>query len=126
LAGAIDTGAGRPYVSAPRKWPQAGPQRAHILNASGSRSFVANHKSALKRIRQNKKRQERNTALRSRIRTVVKKFRSAVADGEADAGEKLRAAEREIRKAAAKGLIPARRASRTVSRLAKSLNASSS
>jgi small subunit ribosomal protein S20 len=87
---------------------------------------VANHKSALKRIRQNKKRQERNTALRSRIRTVVKKFRSAVANGEADAGEKLRAAEREIRKAAAKGLIPARRASRTVSRLAKSLNASSS
>lgn len=87
---------------------------------------MANHKSALKRIRQNRKRMDRNTAMRSRVRTVVKKFQQAVTDGEADAGDKLRAAEREIRKAATKGLIPARRASRTISRLAKSLNTSSS
>ena len=59
------------------------------------------------------------------MRTIVKKFKLALAAGDADAGEKLRAAEREIRKAATKGIIPARRASRTVSRLAKSLNASS-
>ena len=58
------------------------------------------------------------------MRTIVKKFRLAMENGEADAGEKLRAAEGEIRKAASKGLIPARRASRTISRLAKSLNAS--
>jgi small subunit ribosomal protein S20 len=87
---------------------------------------VANHKSALKRIRQSRKRQDRNTQVRSRMRTIVKNFRKAAAAGESDAGEKLRAAEREIRKAATKGIIPARRASRTISRLAKSLNASSS
>ncbi len=83
---------------------------------------MANHKSALKRIRQSHKRQARNTNVRSRMRTIVKKFKLALAAGDADAGEKLRAAEREIRKAATKGIIPARRASRTVSRLAKSLN----
>lgn len=100
--------------------------RLHPLAAPGSRSFVADHKSALKRIRQNRKRMDRNTAMRSRVRTVVKKFQQAVADGEADAGDRLRAAERELRKAATKGLIPARRASRTISRLAKRLNTSSS
>ena len=83
---------------------------------------MANHKSALKRIRQTQKRQDRNVAVRSRMRTIVKKFRNAIEAGEADADEKLRAAEGEIRKAASKGLIPARRASRTISRLAKSLN----
>ena len=87
---------------------------------------MADHKSALKRIRQTRKRQDRNTAIRSRMRTVVKQFRKAVAGGDADVNEKLRAAEREIRKAATKGLIPARRASRAVSRLAKSANTSAS
>ena len=87
---------------------------------------MANHKSALKRIRQSLKRRDRNIAVRSRMRTIVKKFRKSVADGDANAQENLRAAEREIRKAATKGIIPARRASRTISRLAKSLNASSS
>ena len=87
---------------------------------------MANHKSALKRIRQSRKRHARNTNVRSRMRTIVKKFKQSLAAGDADAGERLRAAEREIRKAATKGIIPARRASRTVSRLAKSLNASQS
>lgn len=87
---------------------------------------MANHKSALKRIRQSNKRRDRNIAVRSRMRTIVKKFRKALEDGEADAGDKLRAAESEIRKAATKGLIPARRASRTISRLAKSLSLSTS
>ena len=84
---------------------------------------MANHKSALKRIRQSRKRRDRNTNIRSRMRTIVKNFQNALANGDDDAGEKLRAAEGEIRKAVSKGIIPARRASRTVSRLAKSLNA---
>lgn len=98
----------------------------HSRLAQGTRTRVANHKSALKRIRQTRKRQDRNIAVRSRMRTIVKKFRNAVEAGEADADEKLRAAEGEIRKAASKGIIPARRASRTISRLTKSLNASKS
>ena len=87
---------------------------------------MATHKSALKRMRQSQKRQARNTNVRSRMRTIVKRFRKALADGDADAGERLRAAESEIRKAATKGVIPARRASRAISRLTKSLNASRS
>jgi small subunit ribosomal protein S20 len=75
-------------------------------------------------MRQSRKRHDRNTEIRSRVRTIVKKFKQAVASGDADADEKLRAAERAIRKAATKGIIPAGRASRTVSRLAKSLHAS--
>ena len=122
---AIDTQGRHPYVPAPQNggnnpgWQARGFHLAH-----GTRTFVANHKSALKRIRQSRKRQARNASVRSRMRTIVKKFKQAVAAGDSDAGEKLRAAEREIRKAATKGIIPARRASRTVSRLAKSLNGS--
>jgi small subunit ribosomal protein S20 len=45
-----------------------------------------------------------------------------VTSAPASAGEKLRAAERALRKAASQGVIPKRRASRRVSRLAKQLN----
>jgi small subunit ribosomal protein S20 len=85
---------------------------------------LANHKSALKRIRQTARRQKRNQHLRSGMRTEIKRFRLAVEAGDASvAGEKFAAAERAIRRASSKGLIPARRADRSVSRLARSLNA---
>jgi small subunit ribosomal protein S20 len=85
---------------------------------------LANHKSALKRIRQNAKLRERNRHARNGMRTLVKGFRSAVEGGDAQAaGESLLKAERSIRKAASKGLIPQRRADRSISRLTKSLNA---
>ena len=54
----------------------------------------------------------------------MKEFEGAVASAATDGVDKLRAAERALRKAASKGLIPKRRASRTVSRLAKRLNKS--
>lgn len=80
---------------------------------------MANHKSAVKRARQNKKRQERNRAQRSALRSVVK----AVAEGTAATGEELknqlRRAEKALRKAASAGLIPKNRASRKISRLYK-------
>jgi small subunit ribosomal protein S20 len=61
--------------------------------------------------------------MKTRVRTVVKEFVSALDAGKAEgAQDKLRAAERALRKAASKGLIPKRRASRTVSRLAKRLH----
>jgi small subunit ribosomal protein S20 len=83
---------------------------------------LANHKSALKRARQSIVRQKRNTHIRSTMRTHMKRFRAAVAAGDAtDAAEKLRVAERAIRKAASKGVIPKGRASRSVSRLSKQL-----
>jgi len=85
---------------------------------------LANHKSSLKRARQALVRNKRNRHVRSSMRTHVKGFRAAVEAGDAEgAAAKLRIAEREIRKAATKGVIPARRASRSVSRLAKQLAA---
>ena len=85
---------------------------------------LANHKSALKRIRQSARRQKRNQHLRSGMRNEIKRFRQALEAGDAGAaGERFAAAERAIRRASSKGLIPRRRADRSVSRLAHSLNA---
>lgn len=87
---------------------------------------MANHKSALKRIRQNRKRAARNRHVRTGMRTVVKAFRTAVDSGdETAARERFVAAEKSLRGAASKGVIPRARADRSVSRLAKSLNAMS-
>jgi len=85
---------------------------------------LANHKSALKRIRQSEKRRKRNQHIRSTMRTRVKRFRKALESGDAgQAGEYFTAAERSIRRAASKGVIPRRRADRSVGRLARALNA---
>ena len=85
---------------------------------------MANHKSALKRIRQSERRRERNRHIRSGMRTVVKSFRQALEAGDReDATAKFALAERTIRKAVTKGVIPQRRADRSISRLASRLNA---
>jgi small subunit ribosomal protein S20 len=85
---------------------------------------LANHKSALKRIRQSERRRKRNQHVRSGMRTQIKRFREAIEAGDAGrASEQLPQAERAIRRAASKGVIPKRRADRSVGRLAKSLNA---
>jgi small subunit ribosomal protein S20 len=81
---------------------------------------VANHKSAEKRARQNLKRRARNRAVRTLIKGEVKSVRSAVQSGSAeDAISALRHAERSIRKAASKGVISKKQASRRVARLAR-------
>ena len=85
---------------------------------------MANHKSAIKRIRQNAKRAARNRHVRTRMRTVIKAFRSAVESGDVTvARQQLVAAEKSLRGAASKGVIPKSRADRSVGRLAKRLNA---
>jgi small subunit ribosomal protein S20 len=85
---------------------------------------LANHKSALKRIRQSETRRKRNQHVRTQMRTTVKKCREAFASGDAtQAADAFKIAEREIRRAATKGIIPKQRADRSVSRLAKRLNA---
>lgn len=88
---------------------------------------MANHKSARKRIRQSEKRRKRNQHIRSGMRTEIKRFREAVASGDSTlAGERFGLAERAIRRAASKGVIPRRRADRQVSRLALQLNGATS
>jgi len=84
---------------------------------------LANHKSALKRIRQSERRRKRNQHIRSGMRSEVKSFRQALEAGDAAlAGERFTLAEKSIRRAASKGVIPRQRADRKVSRLAKALN----
>jgi small subunit ribosomal protein S20 len=84
---------------------------------------VANHKSALKRAGQNERRRLRNKAVQTRVKNVVKDVRLAVAQDEGDAAEKLNAAKSAIDKAAKKGVLHKRTASRKISRLARQVNA---
>jgi small subunit ribosomal protein S20 len=83
---------------------------------------MAQHKSAEKRARQAEKRRARNRAVLSRTRSAVKGLRDAIAAGDAPtAAQRLRDAERSLRKAASQGVVPKRRADRSVSRLAKAV-----
>jgi small subunit ribosomal protein S20 len=67
---------------------------------------VANIKSQIKRNKQNEKAHQRNKAVRSSLRTAVRKFREAADVGSVDeAGEALRVACRQLDKAASKGVI---------------------
>jgi small subunit ribosomal protein S20 len=85
---------------------------------------LANHKSAMKRTRQNEKRRIRNRANRSRVKTAVKAVTEAIEQqaGES-AQEALKAAIPLIDRAAVKGAFHKKNASRKVSRLTKRVNA---
>jgi small subunit ribosomal protein S20 len=84
---------------------------------------LANHKSALKRIRQSERRRKHNQHIRTQMRTMVKRCRDAFEAGDANkAADAFKVAEREIRRAATKGVIPKQRADRSVGRLARRLN----
>jgi small subunit ribosomal protein S20 len=84
---------------------------------------LANHKSAIKRIRQTEKRTARNRHERSTLRTFIKRVREAVASkDEAAAKAALAQAIPVIDGAATKGIIHSANASRNVSRLTKLVN----
>jgi small subunit ribosomal protein S20 len=84
---------------------------------------LANHKSALKRVRQNALRRERNRIARTRIKNVVKQVRSTAGENMMDAAAgQLDQAKSVIAKAAKKGVIHKRAAARKISRLAKLVN----
>jgi small subunit ribosomal protein S20 len=74
---------------------------------------MANHASAIKRNRQRIKRTDRNRAAKSTLRTVLKKARAALGKAEV-----VTAAVSALDRAASKGTIPARRASRVKGRIA--------
>ena len=81
---------------------------------------MANHKSALKRNKQNAKKNERNKHVRSTLRTFIKRVRESVAAKDVtSAKEALAAAVPVIDAAASKGVIHPNNASRNVSRLTK-------
>ncbi len=83
---------------------------------------MANIKSQIKRNRQNEARHERNKTVRSKLKTELKQFESAVAAGEKLAAEAAFAvATRSLDKAATKGVIHTNKAANKKSRMAKRL-----
>lgn len=81
---------------------------------------MANHPSAIKRHRQSRKRRAANQAEKARIRTITRKVETSTATGSAEqAKNALHEASQVLAKAASKGLIHPRTASRRTSRLAK-------
>lgn len=85
---------------------------------------MANIKSAKKRILVINKKTEHNKAIRSRVKTSIKRVEAAVASGDKDkAAAELRLATSELSRAAKRGIYHKNNASRKVSRLSRAVNA---
>ena len=85
--------------------------------------ILANIKSAKKRILVNAKKAERNKAVKSKVKTMIKKVDAAVASGDkALANAALVAAVSELDKASSKGIYHKNTVARKVSRLTKSVS----
>ena len=83
---------------------------------------MANTPQARKRIRRNARRTDVNTARVSRIRTFVKKVESAILAGDKKvAAEALAAAQPELARGVAKGVLHKNTASRKFARLTKAV-----
>jgi small subunit ribosomal protein S20 len=83
---------------------------------------VANIKSQIKRNKQNEKAHQRNKAVKSELRTYVRKFREAVEAGDvAAATSALQVASRKLDKAVSKGVIHKNQAANRKSAIAKKL-----
>lgn len=86
---------------------------------------MANIKSAKKRVKLIRKRTLRNTALRSNLKTTIKRFEEALASGDMnEAKVRLVNAIRTIDKAVTKGVLHKNNAARKKSRLQKMYNTS--
>ena len=84
---------------------------------------LANIKSAKKRILVNETKAARNKAIKSKVKTAVKKVEAAVAAKDAETAKTaLRAAIVEISKAGTKGVYHKKTVSRKISRLTKAVN----
>ena len=82
------------------------------------------HPSAVKRNRQNKTRNERNTMLRSALRTTIRRVTSAVSRNDVSAAQaELPVAVRALGKASTKGIIHKNQAARRISRLTRKVAA---
>jgi small subunit ribosomal protein S20 len=87
---------------------------------------LANHPSALKRARQNEVRRLRNKSMKSRIKTRIRRFKETLKSGSPEAAAPLLIqAASLLDRAASKGILHRRTASRKISRLAKKLHKAS-
>ncbi|TYB34316.1 30S ribosomal protein S20 [Flexistipes sinusarabici] len=84
---------------------------------------MAHTLSAKKRLRQSEKRRLRNKSYKSRMKTFIKSFLSAVDSGDVELAEKrYHEAVKVIAKLGSKGIIHKNQASRKISRLTVKLN----
>ena len=84
---------------------------------------MANIKSQIKRNKQNEKARLRNKAVKSELKTAIRKFREAAEAGNTEeAAELQRAASRALDKAASKGVIHKNQAANRKSAMAKRIN----
>ncbi|WP_410671819.1 30S ribosomal protein S20 [Amycolatopsis sp. cmx-4-68] len=85
---------------------------------------MANIKSQIKRITTNEKARQRNQAIRSSVKTAIRKVREAAESGDkAKAVELQRDAAQKLDKAVSKGVLHANQAANKKSALAKRVNA---
>jgi small subunit ribosomal protein S20 len=84
---------------------------------------VANHKSAIKRTKQNALRRSRNRAIRTKMKTYIKLIDAAIEENSVENAQlALKVAIPVIMKAASKGTLKKENASRKVSRLTVRVN----
>ena len=82
------------------------------------------HRSAAKALRQSLKRRLRNKAIKTRVKTEIKKFLATLQSGTVEEAEAaFRRAQSMIQRAVSKGTLHHRTAARKISRLAAKLNA---
>lgn len=87
---------------------------------------MADHKSALKRVRQTIKRTAHNRSMRADLRTIIKKFRLLQESGNIEqARDAYTDVQKNIDKAITKGILHKRTGTRYKSRLALSLTKNS-
>ena len=81
---------------------------------------MANIKSQIKRNRTNERARQRNVAVKSALKTAVRRFRTAADAGDAAAAQQaLQAASKALDKAASKGIIHKNQAANRKSGMAK-------
>jgi len=84
---------------------------------------LANHKSALKRARQSETRRTRNRINKTKVKNAVKQARSAISEPADISTEALKKAMSALDRAASKGTLHRRNASRRIARLSKQMAA---
>lgn len=85
---------------------------------------MPNTKSAEKRLRQNKKRRQRNKTIKTSLRGHLRKVQSAVTEGNVESGEiAFQDVVKKLDQAASKKIIRANKAARLKSRMSSKLKA---
>jgi len=83
---------------------------------------LANHKSAKKRAKQSQVRRLRNRSAKTTLKNLEKSLRAAQESGADTKDELMRQTQSAIHKAAKKGILHKKTASRKISRLSKLVN----